>query len=201
MIRRSTVVYITVLLVLAGIVYYLNSREQPAEPEATAEPTSEVSYLFPAEEGAPISILIEAKSGDAVGVARNEQNAWMLTLPVEAGAEQGSSEAAASQLMTMRILERIPQIDSAVVGLKDPEYSLTVRFNTGTERTVYIGVVTPTESGYYIQNASVGDVLIVSKSAVDALLRMLTSPPYLETPTPTLVPSGAGTLSDATPTP
>jgi hypothetical protein len=186
MIRRSTVVYIVILLTLAGVVYFLNTREQTGEPEATTEPTGEISYLFPAEEGVPISIAIKAKTGETVGVARNEENAWMVTLPIEARAEQGSSEAAASQITTMRVLDRIPQIEPEVVGLKEPEYVLNVRFNTGTERTVYVGVVTPTESGYYVQDSSGGEVLIVSKSSVDSLLRMLSSPPYAETPTPSL---------------
>jgi hypothetical protein len=184
MIRRSTVVYITILVALAAGYYYLNNREQPAEIEVTPETEEAVSYLFTADEGLPTKIRLEARSGEAVEVARNGEGAWVLNEPVEAGAEQGASEAAASQLTTMRILESIPDIDAGLVGLEDPEYILTAAFDGGTERTVHIGVVTPTESGYYVQDASGGDVLIVSKSAVDALLRLLTSPPYAETPTP-----------------
>ena len=59
-----------------------------------------------------------------------------------------------------------------------------MRFNSKVERTVNIGVVTPSESGYYVQDAAGGDVVIVSKSGIDALLMLLTNPPYLETLTP-----------------
>jgi hypothetical protein len=209
MIRRSTVVYITILLALAGTYYYLNNREQPADIVVTPESIEEITYVFTADEGVPSSILIEAWSGEAVEVARNADNAWTLTLPVEAGAEQGASEAAASQVTTMRILDRIPEIDLELVGLSEPNYVLTVKFNSGTERTLHVGVVTPTESGYYVQDASGGDVLIVSKSAVDSLLLLLTSPPYLETLTPDPTPSEtpldstpeAGTPATETPTP
>jgi hypothetical protein len=107
-----------------------------------------------------------------------------LKSPIEAKAEQGASEAAASQITTMRVLDKVPDLDPKIVGLEPPEYSLTVEFNNDVERTVHIGVVTPSESGYYVQEASGGDVSIVSKSAIDALLLLLTSPPYLETPTP-----------------
>jgi hypothetical protein len=193
MIRRSTVVYITVLLVVAGIYFVLRTRQQqPADATATSEATAEVSYLFTADEGAPTGIVLKAKSGEAVEVARNAENAWALKQPVEAPAEQGSAEAVATQVTTMRILERIPKIDLAVVGLKQPEYVLIVNFN-GTERTVHIGVVTPTESGYYVQDAAGGDVLVVTKSSMDAILRLLTSPPYAETPTP-----GPGTPQSGT---
>ena len=205
MIRRSTVVYIVILLVLAGAYYYLNNREQPAaDIEVTPEPTQEeITYLFTAEDGMPTSVHIEAKSGEVVELARDPNNAWRVMLPIEGTAEQGSAEAAASQVTTMRVLESIPQIDMDLVGLQDPDYVLNVTFNSGQERTVNIGVVTPTESGYYVQDASGGDVKIVSKSSLDALLGMLTLPPYLETPTPSPVTATpeAGMPTDGTTTP
>lgn len=182
MIRRSAVVYITILLALAGAYYFLRDRAQPADFQGTLEPTTEVRYLFPAEAGYPTGIRVEAKSGESVEVARNAENAWMLIQPVEAEAEQGASEAAASQVSTMRVLNQIPEVDRGLVGLADPNYVLTVQFNGGTERSVNIGVVTPTESGYYVEDSSGGEVLIVSKSAVESVLRLLSAPPYVETP-------------------
>jgi hypothetical protein len=116
-------------------------------------------------------------------VARNAENAWALILPREATADQASAEAAASQVTTMQILDRLPDIDPEIVGLTDPEYNIFVRFTSGVERNVKIGVITPTESGYYVQNTD-GETVIVSKSSVDALLGLLNNPPYLETPTP-----------------
>jgi hypothetical protein len=202
MIRRPTVVYITILLAIAAFYLFLSFRRQPAEPEATPGPTPEVSYLFPAEEGIPTSIQIVSKSGETLELARNADGAWALKQPVETEAEQASSEAAASQVTAMRVLEKTVKIDPALVGLKEPQYRVTVKFKNGTERTVHIGVVTPTESGYYTQDSSGGDVMITSKSSVDALLGLLTAPPYLETPTPSPAPSeNAPPASAATPTP
>lgn len=199
MIRRSTVVYIVILLIVAGAYFYLKSRNQPeADVLVTPEATEQVTYLFTADEGVPTSIHIESKAGETVEVARGADNAWALTLPVEGKADQGSSEAAASQITTMRVLEEVPNVDPTVVGLTPPEYSLAVKFNGGEERTVNIGVITPSESGYYVQDASGGEVMIVSKSAVDALLLLLTAPPYLETLTPS--PAVTETPIPATPT-
>ena len=182
--RQSTVIYLLLFLVLVGAYYYLNNREQPADIAltVTVEPASEVSYLFTAEDGVPTSIRIESKAGDTVEVARNAENAWALILPIEATADQASAEAAASQVTTMQILDRLPDIDPEIVGLTDPEYILVIKFTSGVERNVKIGVITPTESGYYVQNAD-GETVIVSKSSVDALLGLLNNPPYLETPT------------------
>jgi len=195
MIRRSTVVYVVLLLVLAGAYYYLNNREQPADIELTAEPGSEVSYLFTAEEGTPSSIRIESRTGETVEVARGADNAWILTEPIETKADQGAAAAAASQITTMRIVDTVPDVDPQIVGLDTPEYVLTTNFTSGVKRTVEVGVITPTESGYYVRDAA-GNVVIVSRSAIDALLGLLTNPPFLETPTPE-----AGILLEATATP
>lgn len=203
MIRGSTVVYIILLLVLIGAYYYLNNRQQPAEIELTLEPAaSEVAqeYLFTPEDGIPTGIRIESQAGEIVEVRRGEDNAWELAQPAEARADQGAAEAAASQVTTMRILDTVPDVDPGIVGLKEPEYILTVEFTGGGERTVDVGVVTPSESGYYVR-APDDRIVIVSRSAVDALLGLLTNPPYLETPTPAPVTPEVGTPSSESATP
>jgi hypothetical protein len=202
MIRRSTVVYIVLLLVLAGAYYYLNNREQPADIELTVEPGTEVAqaYLFTAEEGTPTSIRIESKAGETVEVARGADSAWELKQPAEAQADQAAAEAAASQVTALRILNAVPDIDPTIIGLEEPEYVLTVAFTDGGERTVDVGVITPTESGYYVRDTA-ENIVIVSKSAIDALLGLLTNPPYLETPSPAAVTSEVGTPSSESATP
>ena len=192
MIRRPTVVYIVLLLALAGTYYYLNHRAKPADIEVTAEPSAETQqgYLFTPADGTPSSIRIESKAGQTVEIARGADNAWTLTQPIEAKADQGEAEAAASQIATMSILDSVPEIDPKIVGLETPEYVLTVNFTNGVERTVDIGVITPTESGYYVRDAE-GKVIIISRSAIDSLLGLLDNPPYLETLTPSPIPSTA----------
>jgi hypothetical protein len=61
---------------------------------------------------------------------------------------------------------------------------LTVKFSTGVERFAEIGVITPTENGYYVRID--GEIVIVSRSAIDAFIGLLANPPYAETPTPPL---------------
>jgi hypothetical protein len=201
MIRRSTVVYIVLLLALTGAYYYLNYRNKTANIEVTAEATSPATqeYLFTAEDGTPSSIRIESQAGQTVEVARGADNAWAVTQPIEAKADQASAEAAASQITTISILDTVPNVDLKIVGLETPEDVLTVKFTNGVERTVDIGVITPSESGYYVRNAE-GKVSIVSRSAIDALLGLLDNPPYLETLTPSPVPA-AGTEPNETATP
>ena len=202
MIRGSTIVYIVLLLLLVGAYLYLNNREQPAEIELTAEPGVEVEQasLFAAEEGTPTSIRIESMAGETVEVARGADSAWELEQPAEAPADQAAAEAAASQVTAMRIVDTVPDVDLSIVGLEKPEYTLTVAFTDGGERTIDIGVITPTESGYYVRDMT-DQVVIVSRSSIDALLGLLTSPPYLETPTPAAVTSEASPPSSESATP
>jgi hypothetical protein len=196
MIRGSTVVYIVLLLALVGAYYYLNHRQKAADLEITPEPTSEVSYLFTSQDGTPSSIRIESKAGQTVEVARGADNAWALTQPIAIKADQAAAEAAASQITAISVLDTVPDVDPKIVGLETPEYVLTVKFTNGVERTVDIGVVTPTESGYYVRNAQ-DKVVIVSKSAIDALLELLHNPPYAET----LTPSPTAATAASTPVP
>lgn len=188
MIRRSTIVYLLLLLGLVGVYYYLTTREPSAEAEATLEPTVEVVYLFSAEEGTPSSFRLEAKSGTTVELERGGENAWKLIQPVEAAADPAAAEMAASQLTTLRILDTVPDLDPASVGLVPPEYVLTLKFTSGTEQTVDLGVLTVSESGYYARDPD-GKIVIVSRDAIDALLSLLENTPYLETPTPSPVPA------------
>lgn len=198
--RRSTVVYLVLLLVMAGIYYYVNNREQPADITVTLEPELQVSYLFTAEEGLPTSIRIEAKDGETVEVARGADEAWALSLPIEAKADQAATEAAATQVSTLRILDSVPDVDPEIVGLSVPEYTLVIRFTSGVERKAEIGVITPTESGYYVRDAD-GEIVIVSKSSLDSLLGLLTNPPYLETPLPSTPEAGTPPVETNTPVP
>ncbi|MDQ2690680.1 MAG: DUF4340 domain-containing protein, partial [Chloroflexota bacterium] len=162
MIRTSTVVYLVLLLALVGAYFYLRNRGEPAaEIELTLEPGTEISYLFSAEESTPSKIRVEKASGETVELARNAENAWALIEPTQAAANQGAAEAIASQATTMRILDTVPGVDPEVIGLDNPEFELSVGFTDGSEETVEIGIVTPTESGYYVRDAG-GEIVIVS---------------------------------------
>ncbi|MDQ2692472.1 MAG: DUF4340 domain-containing protein, partial [Chloroflexota bacterium] len=131
-------------------------------------------------------------SGEMVELARNAENAWVLVEPIQAEVNQGAAEAIASQATTMRILDTVPGVDPEVVGLDNPEFELNVGFTDGSEETAEIGIVTPTESGYYVREAG-GEIVIVSRSAVDTLIGLLENPPYLETPTPEAAESPTAT--------
>ena len=193
--RRSTVVLVLLLIVMAGAYYYLKDRQQTtdasdsadiADLAVTFEPVTETSYLFPAENGSPNSIRLQAHTGEVVELVRDDENAWTVNRPFKGAADQASAEAAASQVATIRITNSVPNIEPKDVGLDVPQYKITIEFSGGVERIAQIGVLTPTESGYYALKD--GEIVIVDRSGIDALIGLLTSPPYAETLTPSPVP-------------
>ena len=189
--RRSTVVFILIFIVMAGAYYYLKNRQSlgdttdataTADIAVTLEPQSETKYLFTAEDGVPNSIHLQAHTGELVELARDDKNAWVVRQPLRAPADQGSSEAAATQVTAISITDTLTNIDPKVVGLDVPQYKLVVKFSSGVERIAEIGVLTPTETGYYVRKD--GEIVIVDRSGIDALISLLTNPPYAETLTP-----------------
>jgi hypothetical protein len=188
--RRSTLVILLLAVIAVGAYYFLKYRQEaePVDVLITPEPASELSFLFDAAEGVPTSIRIESKAGDVVEMARNAENVWEIVAPSEASADQGAAEAAASQATALRILDKIQNVDLEVLGLTSPEYVIRIRFTSGVERKADVGVVTPSEGGYYVRNEA-GEIFIVSRDSVDTLLGLLTNPPFAATeiplPTPT----------------
>jgi len=182
--RRSTIIYILLVVILFGAYYYLNNRKEPvADITVTAAPISETPYLFTPADGVPTYIRIQSKDINVVEMARGADNAWALIQPTVAVADQGSVEAAASQIAIMRILDRLPDLAAQDVGLDNPQYKMVLKFTSGIQRNVDIGVITPTESGYYVR-VDGGEIVIVSNSAIDPLLGLLSNPPYPPTETP-----------------
>lgn len=179
--KRSTWIVLVIFLALVSLTLYLR-QNKPATEDADLTPTATVEYLFDETAGLPTSIDIKARSGGQVAIERNEAGEWVLKEPMEAEANQGSAEAAASQLTALRILSR-PEVAPEEAGLVEASYIMTVKLTGGTEEIVRIGDITPTDSGYYTKINGSDEILIVGKTGLDALLTLVSSPPYLGTPT------------------
>jgi hypothetical protein len=181
--KRSTWIVLVIFLALVGLMYYLSQNKPVENEEADTTPVAPVEFLFTDTDGLPTSIDIQSAAGEQVSINRNEAGVWVLKQPIEAEADQGSAEAAATQLTSLRIVSR-PEVAPVDAGLDQPSYIITVELTGGTVKTVRIGDITPTESGYYTSVEDNGDVLIVSKTGLDALLTLVTSPPFVPTQTP-----------------
>lgn len=183
--RTGTWVAILILAALIAFAVYLNKQKESAPAEET--PTVEPVALFAATEGSPSSIEVAPAEGEAVKIARNAENAWAIVLPNEVEADQGLSEAAASQVSALQVISPV-EGEASIFGLENPAYTITVEFATGTKHTLEIGDATPTNSGYYVRLDNTR-MLITDLSGIDALLQLQAFPPILVTPAPEVAPT------------
>lgn len=192
MIRRNTGLLLFLLVVVIGAYFYLNNRK--AQQAAAATPTSvsggglATSSLFSASLGAPTDISVKDSTGKVVEVARNLSGTWVLKAPIDAPASQASSEAAATQVTSLKVLAGV-QLGFDVVGLDKPAYTMAFKFTDGSSHTLTVGSLDPLQDGYYT-SLDGGSVKIVDKPGLDAMTQLLTQPPYAATPVPpaTLTP-------------
>ena len=183
----GTWITLLVLAILIGATIYLNRKKETAATDAI--PTSEeITTVFDTADGTVSSIEIKPAEGEAVRIARNEQNAWAIELPLEAEADQGLAEAAATQIFALKVISPIDG-KADVFGLDNPAYTITIEFAGGAREThtLEIGDSTPTNSGYYVR-VDKDKMMITDLSGIDSLLQLVNFPPYLNTPTPTPLP-------------
>jgi hypothetical protein len=183
MIRRNT----WILLILLGLVLILAwYLQRPGKPiKASTTPTVEVKNLLDVNVTDLSSVSIEDNQGKVVSFVKDAQGKWSLLEPEGEAGDLTAADTAINSftgLTVLSSLETVPALN--VIGLAQPVYVITLTSTTGQIRKVFIGSVTPTNSGYYVKVDN-GSALVVSKFAVDGLLDVFNNPPLLPTPTPT----------------
>ncbi len=192
--RAGTLITVLLLAILIGFAFYLNREKKITDAETTST-SEEAAYVFGVEDGNVSSIEIKPADAESVKVVRNAENVWALELPIEAEANQGLAEAAATQISALQVDREIDG-DLATFGLDTPVYVITVEFSDGTpalaggareKHTLEVGDNTPTNGGYYVR-VDKEKMMIVGLSGIDSLISLAAFPPYLNTPTPTALP-------------
>ncbi len=199
MIRRNTWLLLVVLAGLIGFAFYLKNHEAQQAAAATPTPTGSSSQpLFSADLGAPRTIKIEDTTGNSVQLERNDSGVWVLKAPTSGATDQAAAEAAATQVTSLQVLSKV-QLGLDIVGLDKPSYTISVTFPDDNKTHVLaVGALTPIQDGYYT-SLDGGPIQIVDKPGLDALVLLLTKPPYAATQTP--VPTATFVLETATDAP
>ena len=112
-----------------------------------------------------------------------------------------AAEAAAGQVTNLRILAKLePAPEAAAIGLDKPAYQFSLILNNGETLKFSVGAKTVTQTGYYVQTAD-GMVYVVGAYGINTLSELVDSPPFLHTPTPTLLPVTETPMPTATSAP
>jgi hypothetical protein len=103
--RAGTLIAVLLLLAVIELTVYLNQQKEKTGT-GTAIAVSEKPPIFNVEDGVVTSIEVKPAKGEAVKVARNEKNTWVLELPSKTEADQAAAEAAATQVSALKVLSQ-----------------------------------------------------------------------------------------------
>jgi hypothetical protein len=194
MVKRSTWILLAILALAVGAYFFIKNRPSKVNT-LTPTPTGD-SFLITQADGVLQSLRISRNKGNNFQMQRDLSKTWVITAPTSGEADQGLAGAAETQVGALSIITILetPPAPSAV-GLSVPAYTMELGFVSGASHKIEVGNMTPTSSGYYVRFDG-GKIFVIEQSGIDALLNLLTAPPFPATATP--VPT---TESTSTPTP
>lgn len=200
--RRSTVVTLVLLAILAGLYWYMqqpgNIIQRAIQPTPTATPINLGTLIGP-EKGQAVRIAIVGSGEESVSLDRS-LGIWMLATDKDSvPADPNMVDFAASGLFDLRILNQLDSVpDPASILLDPPAYRVSISMSDGSKVNFNVGAKTVTQSGYYVQTAD-GNVYVIAAYGIDSLVRLVSTPPYLQTPTPSPLPATETPVPSATP--
>ena len=199
--NRGTVLLLAVSLIVIVIVVLVNSQQATAPDVTPTAAASAAGAVFP-------SIASVDNQGDInrFEVVNNVDSTHFLMTKDDGGVWTVTKSSSPSELATdqtkavgtMSILASLAATDSfttdslADFGLDAPKYVLTLTAKDGTTYVVNVGNQSPANPRYYgLINDDTTTVYLLPKDTIDNLVKQITQPPYVAspTPTPTFTPS------------
>ena len=202
MIKRPTWILLVILVLVIVAYFVIKSRLSATSTQPTPIALGN-NFLITQADGTLQSLRIYDKQNRIVQMQRDTSGTWILTLPTPGAADQSLAGAAETQIGALRIVTTLDnQLNLIDAGLDSPSYTLELTFVSGLQHVIQVGTLTPTNSGYYVRDDA-GNLYVVSQPGIDALLKLLTAPPFASTgtPAPTIEETATPTLELATPTP
>jgi hypothetical protein len=189
MIKRSTWILLVILALVVGAYFLI--KNQPAKGKTLTPTATGSSFLITQAQGVLQSLSISDNKGNKFQMQRDLSKSWVITAPSSGVADQGLASAAETQVGALSILTQLQTPpDLSVVGLAGPAYTMQLGFVNGSSHKIDVGIISPTGSGYYVRFDG-GKIYVIEKSGIDAILNLLTSPPFPATATPVPTPETA----------
>lgn len=193
MVRRPTWVLLAVFIALIGLAVFWTSYQNGVRKSHPTPTSTPQQYLFSIDQAAVASFKITGNvDGKTVMVTRDSNGQWSLVEPKSDYTDVANVEAAITQLASLSVQSSLTNTNNlAEYGLDKPTYIITVNMNGGTQYIAQVGSSTATSSGYYVLIPG-GVPQIVSKSSLDAVLKLWLNPPIA---TPTLTPTSTSVIT------
>ena len=202
MIKRPTWILLVILALVIVAYFVIKSRSQATSSEATPTALGN-SFLVTQTDGTLQILRISDKQNHLFQMQRDTSGAWAVTLPTFGVADLALAGAAETQIGALRIVTTLDNsLNLAGAGLDSPAYTIELTFSSGLKHVIQVGSLTPTSSGYYVR-FDAESLYVVSQSGIDALLNLLTAPPFpaTSTPAPTIEQTATPTVEVVTLTP
>jgi hypothetical protein len=202
MIKRSTWIML-VVFALAFITYFIiRGRTSTGSIELTPTAPGK-NFLITQADGILQSLRIYDKQYHITQMQRDTSGTWIITLPKPGIADLSLAGAAETQVGALAIVSILDnQLNLKDAGLDFPSYTIKLTFTGGIKHVIEVGTITPTNSGYYVRFDG-GNVYVIRRDGIDALVNLITAPPYVatETPVPTIEVTATPTPEATTITP
>ena len=201
MVKRSTWILLVILALAVGAYFLIQNR--PSKVNSLTPTATGGSFLITQVEGVLQSLHIVDNKGNNFQMQRDLSKSWVITAPTSGVADQGLAGAAETQVGSLSVVTTLnTPPDLSTLGLSIPADTIDLGFVNGSSHKIEVGNLTPTSSGYYVRFDG-GKIYVIEKSGIDAILNLLTAPPFPATATPVATSDTTSTPSPevASPTP
>ena len=182
MVRRSTWIVLAILVILIGVVIYLQRKEPSADIMVDAG--TEVPHVLDIDLNDVTGLRVIGADGKIFYATRVDSENWTLVQPGLSGELDSSLlESDLTQLINIQPLSRLETgLGSEAMGLLSPIFTIRLSMVGQNERLLEVGNETPTGSGYYVRVDNT-DLIVVPVYNLQSILDLLKETPIV-TPTP-----------------
>ncbi len=191
---RNTVVLLVVLVVLGGVVFWVNKRQGGAATNPDATPTP--GPLTPLTASDVESI--EIKQEDRWITVKRQDDSWVVDSDLPEPADGDKVTQALNRLVGLRPTRTLDDVQNfGDFGLLKPAWTITLQPKEGKAVIFHVGDENPGGTSRYVRVTGDPTVYLVPKLSVEDVQQWLTEPPYQPTPAPEATETPAETPTPA----
>jgi len=200
--NRGTILLLLGSLVVIVAVLLLNNQRTSAPdvtPTATGAPGA--GPIFPAiADVANQGNIVRFEVTDNIAntkivMTKDDANVWTVeesASTLDLATDQTKAVGTMSVLASLTATDSFTTENLADFGLDQPKYTMVLTDKDGNTYTLKIGNQSPANPRYYaLVDEDTTTVYVVPKDLVDNLIRQITEPPFVATPTPTITPTAS----------
>ncbi|RME44247.1 MAG: DUF4340 domain-containing protein [Chloroflexi bacterium] len=177
---RNTGILLIVLVVLGGVVLWVN-RQDGAKRNTNATPTPAPLTSLSTSDIASIKV----EQGDRSITVERQGDGWVIAGDSPEPAGETKVTQALDRLTGLRPTRTLTDIQNlADFGLDKPAWTITLTPKDGEAVVFNVGDENPRGTSRYLQVAGDSSIHLVPKFSVEDVQKWLDEPPYPPTPTP-----------------